>query len=145
MTRRKEMIQFFIPGKPTGKGRPRVCRKVTYTPKTTRDYETLVKQCYIAKYADKQPIPAKTPIAVTIYAYFQIPKNMPKKQQELIKINKLFPTKTPDADNVSKIILDALNGLAYADDNQVTVLTIHKRYAISECVVGVFVEIKEVF
>ena len=37
------MIQFFIPGRPTGKGRPRVCRNVTYTPQKTRDYETLVK------------------------------------------------------------------------------------------------------
>ena len=44
------MIQFFIPGKPTGKGRPRVCRNVTYTPQKTRDYETLVKQCYKQKY-----------------------------------------------------------------------------------------------
>ena len=53
------MINFFIPGKPTGKGRPRVCRNVTYTPKETKDYETLVRTCYKQKYSNKEPIPAK--------------------------------------------------------------------------------------
>lgn len=137
------MINFFIPGKPTGKGRPRVCRNVTYTPKETRDYENLVRQCYIAKYADKQPISAKTPVEVEIYAYFKIPKNMPKKQKELIENNELFPTVKPDSDNISKIILDALNGVAYYDDNQVTDLTIYKLYATTNEKVGVVVNIRE--
>ena len=137
------MVQFFVPGKPTGKGRPRVCRKVTYTPKATQDYETLVKQCYMQKYRDKEPIAAKTPVEVEIYAYFKIPKSMPKKQVKLIENNELFPTVKPDADNVSKIILDALNGLAYADDNQVTDLVVYKQYATTDEGVGVVVNIKE--
>ena len=137
------MINFFIPGKPTGKGRPRVCRNVTYTPKATQDYETLVKQCYMQKYGDKEPIPAKTPVEVEIYAYFKIPKSMPKKQKELIENNELFPTVKPDADNISKIILDALNGLAYYDDNQVTDLVVYKQYATTDEGVGVLVNIKE--
>lgn len=40
------------------------------------------------------------------------------------------PTKKPDADNVSKIILDALNGLAYHDDSQVVELTVKKKFAL---------------
>lgn len=137
------MINFFIPGKPTGKGRPRVCRNVTYTPKETKDYETLVRTCYKQKYGDKEPIPTKTPVEVEIYAYFKIPKSMPKKQKELIENNELFPTVKPDGDNISKIILDALNGLAYADDNQVTDLTIYKQYATTDAAVGVLVNIRE--
>ena len=61
----------------------------------------------------------------------------------LIENNELFPTVKPDADNVSKIILDALNGLAYYDDNQVTDLTIYKQYATTDEGVGVVVNIKE--
>lgn len=68
---------------------------------------------------------------------------MPKKQVKLIENNELFPTVKPDADNVSKIILDALNGLAYYDDNQVTDLTIYKQYATTDEGVGVVVNIKE--
>lgn len=137
------MINFFIPGKPTGKGRPRVCRNVTYTPKETKDYETLVRTCYKQKYSNKEPIPAKTPVEVEIYAYFKIPKSMPKKQVKLIENNELFPTVKPDGDNISKIILDALNGVAYYDDNQVTDLTIYKQYATTDEKVGVLVKIKE--
>ena len=38
------------------------------------------------------------------------------------------PTKKPDADNVVKIICDALNDVAWADDAQITVLHFEKRY-----------------
>lgn len=139
------MVQFFVPGKPIGKQRPKFNNKTknTYTPKETRDYEALVKQCYMQKYRDKEPIPAKTPVEVEIYARFKIPKNMPKKQKELIENNELFPTVKPDSDNISKIILDALNGMAYYDDNQVTDLTIYKLYATTNEKVGVVVNIRE--
>lgn len=137
------MIDIFIPGKPIGKQRPKFNNKTknTYTPKETRDYEALVKQCYMQKYRDREPIPAKTPVEV--YAYFKIPKSMPKKQVKLIENNELFPTVKPDTDNISKIILDALNGLAYYDDNQVTDLTIYKLYATADEKVGVVVNIRE--
>lgn len=68
---------------------------------------------------------------------------MPKKQVKLIENNELFPTVKPDTDNISKIILDALNGLAYYDDNQVTDLTIYKQYATTNEKVGVVVNIRE--
>ena len=141
------MVQFFVPGKPIGKGRPRVCRKVTYTPKPTKDYENLVRQCYIAKYADKQPIPAKIPLKVSIIANYPITQSMPKKQVKIIENGGAFtvrPPKKPDADNISKIILDALNGLAYYDDNQVVTLRIDKCYAKDESQVGVYVKIDEI-
>lgn len=38
-------------------------------------------------------------------------------------------THKPDADNVAKAVLDALNGLAYEDDSQVQELVIIKKYA----------------
>ncbi len=36
----------------------------------------------------------------------------------------------PDSDNIAKIILDGLNGIAYIDDNQVTKLKVNKIYGI---------------
>ena len=35
----------------------------------------------------------------------------------------------PDLDNIAKIVLDSLNGLAYKDDRQVVSLKIEKHYA----------------
>lgn len=41
----------------------------------------------------------------------------------------LNPTKKPDCDNIVKIICDALNGIAYKDDAQITLVQIRKKYA----------------
>ena len=41
----------------------------------------------------------------------------------------ILPTKKPDADNILKIIADALNGIAYADDKQVVTAEVQKLYA----------------
>ena len=43
-------------------------------------------------------------------------------------------TKKPDADNLAKAILDALNGVAYPDDAQIVTLTVRKRYGEADMV-----------
>jgi Holliday junction resolvase RusA-like endonuclease len=40
-----------------------------------------------------------------------------------------LPMKKPDCDNIVKIILDALNGVAYTDDKQVVDVRCRKCYA----------------
>lgn len=47
----------------------------------------------------------------------------------------------PDCDNIAKIVLDALNGLAYDDDSQVTDLEVHKFYGD---IGDVFVRLEEI-
>ena len=42
--------------------------------------------------------------------------------------NKIPHNKKPDCDNMGKICLDALNGIAYPDDAQISSLYITKRY-----------------
>ena len=44
----------------------------------------------------------------------------------------ISPTKKPDIDNIAKVVLDALNKLAFQDDNQITKLVIEKEYAEEE-------------
>ena len=39
------------------------------------------------------------------------------------------PTKKPDIDNIVKIVLDALNKMAFKDDNQITKLEVEKFYS----------------
>lgn len=38
-------------------------------------------------------------------------------------------SKKPDMDNIAKIILDSLNGIAYEDDKQVVELHLYKQFA----------------
>ena len=78
-------------------------------------------------------------LAVKIVAYFQIPKSHYRyykktnttnldKVGEQMRDGLIMPTKKPDTDNIAKIVLDSLNGIAYPDDSQVVDLQVLKRY-----------------
>lgn len=121
------MKQLTIDGVPVAKGRPRLGRYGTYTPKKTQEYEEYVKACWVSKYGAIQP--AEQPLEVNIVFYMPIPKSYSKKQKAEILSGRLKHTKKPDIDNLIKSVLDALNGLAYADDSQIIKVTAVKRYA----------------
>lgn len=118
------MIEFTVLGPPRGKQRPRVCKGHAYTPKETVLYEKLVREVYVS---EKLPMLTGA-LAASITAYFPIPKSTPKKYLENMRRGITYHTKKSDADNVAKIILDSLNGIAYKDDSQVSILHIVKKY-----------------
>lgn len=124
--------EFEVPGKITGKGRPRVntITCTAYTPTKTKEYEDLVKQYFIIKYRGAMPLERR--ISVNIKAYFAIAKNTSKIQEQAMIEGSLSPVKKPDIDNIAKIILDALNKLAFKDDNQITKLCVEKIYSKEE-------------
>lgn len=123
-----EKIVVDVPGKPLGKARPRVTRRgITYTPKPTAEREKLVRMCFTT--AHPGITPAECPLAVTITAVYPVPVSAPAKKRAQMAAGEIFPTTKPDADNVAKLALDALNGVAYRDDSQVVSLLVTKRYA----------------
>lgn len=119
-----EVCKFTVPGTPQGKGRPRVTKYGTFTPEKTKQYEELVRWSWRA--AKCKPL-ANQPLEVLVYAYFTPPKSASKKKQNAM-LGAPYMHK-PDADNIAKAILDALNGIAYADDSAVVSLTVEKFYA----------------
>lgn len=124
-------ILITIPGEPKGKGRPRFGRKGdyvrTYTPADTVKYENFIKACFFTTCPGVPP--TDNEIEVNIMAYFGIPKSTSKKKTALMLNGFINPTKKPDADNIAKIILDSLNGIAFHDDSQVVKLTVEKKYS----------------
>ena len=60
------------------------------------------------------------PVAVRIDVFGKTPKSYPKSAPPQPNTFK------PDADNIAKLVLDALNGVAYDDDSQVVELTVKK-------------------
>lgn len=124
------IVRFTVPGPPMGKQRPRVYRvgdkSRAVTPQKTVSYENLVKWYYSSEAGEKR---LEGEIEACIKAMYPIPKSMSKKNRQLIEEDKLHPTKKPDADNIGKIILDSINGLAYHDDSQVVRLVIEKYYS----------------
>ena len=128
-------VTFTIIGKPCGKGRPRFSTAGgyarSYTPAKTVEYENLVRMEWEKSGAKK----LEGAISATINCYFPIPKSVSKKKREAM--DGAFYTKKPDCDNIAKIILDALNGLAYDDDSQIAMLDVLKIYDASETMVKV--------
>ena len=121
------MRDFTIMGQPVAKGRPRITKRGSYTPEKTVNYENLVKYSYIDKYKDTEVL--ESALGIEIKFYFQIPKSTSKKNRELMLKGEILPTKKPDIDNCIKIITDALNTIAYKDDNQIVVVHACKYYS----------------
>ena len=124
---RRKGVWLTIPGKPFGKQRHRSTRQGhTYTPTKTVNYETQIKERFATCYPGFAPMDG--PLLMNVSAYFPIAKSTSKKRAEMMRRDELFPTKKPDFDNISKVVGDALNGLAYRDDCQVVTGHIEKRF-----------------
>jgi Holliday junction resolvase RusA-like endonuclease len=65
-------------------------------------------------------------------AVFAPPKSASKKRQREMLAGSIYPEVKPDIDNITKTVLDALNGLAYKDDKSVVWLSAIKVYGEEE-------------
>jgi Holliday junction resolvase RusA-like endonuclease len=126
----KKSVYVDIPGEPFAKQRPRAARSgafiTIYTPRETKKYEEKVRRYYHQVYNVDNIL--EGPLAVEVEGIFPIPKSITKTKAEDMLNGKIKHTKKPDCDNMAKVCLDALNGVAYYDDAQIDVLNISKRY-----------------
>lgn len=114
-------FMLSIPCLVVPKGRPRFTKAGhAYTPEKTRTFETLIK--FHWKRFNLAMLP-KCPTSVEMICFIPRPKSVSKKV--------LIPITKPDLDNAAKAVLDALNGVAWEDDNQVSDLRVMKRYTDS--------------
>lgn len=121
---------FTVPGKPKAKERPRFSGKTgkVYTPKNTKNYEELVKWCFLRE--NPRAVPLTGSVKMSVVAYFSPPKQITKKRKREIEEGLLMPTAKPDCDNILKAVSDALNGVAYKDDSQICGAYVEKRYEL---------------
>ena len=120
------MQSFTVYGQPVAKGRPRLgANGHTYTPEKTREAEHMIQRC--ASLAHLKPM--HDPVVVEINFYFSIPKSWSKRAKEEARLMHVLPAHKPDIDNCIKLVLDALNKLAWDDDTQVVGVVARKYYA----------------
>lgn len=120
-------VTFTVEGKPKAKGRPRFTRTGhAYTDSQTRDYEELVGT--IARCAMRGNDPLTGPLHVSVTVTLKAPTAYRKAERELAQTQKLPATTGSDVDNYAKAILDAINGITYADDRQISRLIVSKEY-----------------
>jgi len=86
-----------IPGNPVPKGRPRAVRGRIITPQRTRDYEKLVGHYATLKWR-REPTKARLFVSLRFY-----------RDNE----------RRADFDNLTKSVLDGLQGIVYVDDSQI--------------------------
>lgn len=126
----KESVYFDVYGEPFAKQRPRARRVGNfvniYTPPETKKYEEKVRKEYKKIYGNRI---LDGDITVEVEGFFTIPKSANKSQKNLMLEGKIPHTKKPDCDNMAKVCLDALNGIAYHDDAAITNLIISKKYS----------------
>lgn len=93
-----ESVRFVVYGPPRPKERPRVTSRGTFTPERTKQFER----------------------AVSEVAVMYIGRSWSMQGHFRVRSLFVFPTdRHPDGDNVQKAVLDALQGIAYANDRQV--------------------------
>lgn len=128
-----KLFTFTVPGKPQGKARARTFhnsksdKMSSVTPEKTVLYENLIKTCFQQKYGQKR-FSDDAYVVANILAYFEPPKSISKKKRAEMLEGKIWPAKKPDSDNIAKVVLDALNSIAYHDDTQIIKLIVTKAY-----------------
>jgi len=100
-------VFFIVRGEPKSKQRPRFANGHAYTPEETRVAEQRIKYEYLGKFGPKK---IDGPVQVVLEFY-------------------LGTRRVKDLDNLEKLVLDALNGLAYDDDSQVVLKTASKHFS----------------
>jgi Holliday junction resolvase RusA-like endonuclease len=124
-----DRLAFSVPGAPRGKARPRAqARLIWQGPKpiatvhihsddksTAAEREILM--CFRHRFPRHRPFVKAVMVRFT--AVFEPPASWPKYLKEAAAGGQLYHTQKPDKDNIEKLIVDALNGFAWADDAQV--------------------------
>lgn len=124
----ERVVTFAVDGRPVPKGRPRVTRHGTYTPKSTQIFETAVRAAWIER--GERPFEDGEALEVMVNAYFPIPSGTPKRKRDGLHLTPYL--KRGDIDNIIKAVLDALNGYAYKDDSAVYSVYGRKIYTMGE-------------
>jgi len=119
-------FELTVEGVPVAKARPRLSGCRVYTPRKTVLHEQHIKDCWDSKYGNI--IPTGKPLEVVIKFYMPMPRSVSKKLREPL-LTGVMHTVKPDIDNLIKMVLDALNKVAYEDDKQIVDIYAYKRYS----------------
>ena len=124
-------LRFTVPGEPQGKGRARVGniagRARMFTPAKTVQYENLI--ALMAQDAMGGADQFAGPVLIEVTMHCAVRASWSKKKQAQALAGEMYPTSKPDADNCLKAVCDALNGVAWKDDTQVTDVRMRKRFS----------------
>lgn len=100
-----------------------------YDPKPTKAYKAQLHLLAIKKMQELKMEPLEGALMINVVFYRNIQKSLSKAEHERRVSGKVLPTVKPDIDNYTKAFLDALNGVVWRDDAQITDKMTRKRYS----------------
>lgn len=106
--------------------RPNKPKIILHDPIKVKRYKQLLAYYVRQHYTDE---PLTGPLRVTVRFYRDIQKSDSKKKQKAKDNGEIRPTKKPDVDNYIKSTFDALNGVLWADDNEIVEFATSKWYS----------------
>lgn len=116
------VVAFSMHGEPRGKGRPRATVRGgharMYTDAKTRAYENSIRAIAVEKMAGRPPL--EGPISFSLRVRLSVPKSMSKRQRARVLAGEEAYFGSTDVDNHLKAASDALNGIIWRDDKQIT-------------------------
>lgn len=124
------MTYLIIPGLPVAQPRQRHAliaghvRNYTPTASPVMAFKATVRLTWQQFCGDVQPLTG--PVYIGVDFIFPMPQSRRKKKDAG---RRMWCEVKPDADNLLKSLLDALNGLAFVDDKQVSMVRLAKFWA----------------
>lgn len=139
------VVVFIVPGEAVPKGRPRYTMvngyPRAYTPDKTKEYEAMVTEAYKTQCKSAFFDP-EMPVELDIKVMMEPPKTASQKRKMAMLNGDILPVHArEDLDNLVKSISDGLNGVAFADDKQITRLRASKEYGRQACAIVALREI----
>lgn len=102
-----EQLTLSVYSRPQPKQRPRVVKGHAHTPAATVEAEQRIRRQWMREHPGRKPWQGEVGLILDFW---------------------LYDRRVMDWDNLGKLVSDALNGLAYADDSQVREALIRKHY-----------------
>ena len=122
---RLKHAKIVIPGDPVQWARTRTSASgARFTPIEQRKYKERVQK--IARPIFRSAWSG--PVGINVVAAFRIPTSWPKWRRAAAEQRLIRPETYPDQDNILKMIMDSLNGIAYHDDRQCVMGKVDKIY-----------------
>jgi Holliday junction resolvase RusA-like endonuclease len=121
-------VTFTIDGRPVPWKRQRTKGKQRFPAEGQKKAKLRVIEAFYegAERYDLIRIDNALAVSMRVHAVFKLPQRIPKGDPRRMGSPHTF---TPDADNLGKLVKDALNGIAYKDDSQVSDLRVTKQWS----------------
>lgn len=135
-------VEFVIHEVPVSWKRARTRGKKFFVDAKTAAWKQSVKD-YFREAAPEGFEPLDGRVELALAFVFPFPKSWPKYRKQEAMTFRVSHTQKPDADNLAKGVMDALNGVAWVDDGQVCGLGVTKVWGPVGAVVVSITEVVE--